>query len=214
MADDAQPAECSPAESDRAVSAPACSETATGEGTAGARFDLPALVADHAALLYRYAYRLTGSAADAEDLTQQTFLIAHQKLAQLRDAESVRGWLFAVLRRVFFKEQKKSRPERLAHASFDVENIPQEVVDHWSIDGELLQTVIGELPEPYKLVLLSYYFDDLSYREIAEQFALPVGTVMSRLSRAKNHLRSRLIEAEYSTGVGQSAASRTRGDER
>src|SRR6516225_4025132 len=68
--------------------------------------DLPRLVADHAEVLYRYAFRLTGSVADAEDLTQQTFLIAHQKLSQVREPAGARGWLFAVLRRVYLKSQR------------------------------------------------------------------------------------------------------------
>jgi len=165
---------------------------------------LPALVAAHADILYRYAYRLTGSTADAEDLTQQTFLIAHQKLGQVRDAECVRGWLLTVLRRVYFKAERRSRPERLLQVALDIDNIPQDVVDHWEIDRELLQVAINELPDAYKLVVLSYYFEDLSYREIAERFQLPVGTVMSRLSRAKDHLRTRLLEVECAVGARRS----------
>jgi RNA polymerase sigma-70 factor (ECF subfamily) len=158
--------------------------------------DLPRLVADHAGVLYGYAYRLTGSVADAEDLTQQTFLIAHQKLSQLRDAACARGWLFAVLRRVYLKSQQKTRRLPMAGAVLDIETIPDEIVADLIVDRELLQAAINELPDAYKLVVLSFYFENLSYREIAEQFDLPVGTVMSRLSRAKNQIRSRLLEAE------------------
>lgn len=188
MADDSQPEEAGAA------------GTGIGLAVAQAALDLPSLVAAHADVLYRYAYRLTGSAADAEDLAQQTFLIAHQKLSQLRDADCVRGWLLAVLRRAYLKMQKRSRPEQLAMVALDIENLPQETVDHGEIDRELLQTAIDELPDPYKLVLLSYYFEDLSYREIAERFAVPIGTVMSRLSRAKDHLRARLFESESVAG--------------
>ena len=60
--------------------------------------------------LFRYGYRLTGCTSDAEDLTQQTFLIAHQKLEQLRDCEKVQSWLFTVLRNLFFKATKKNNP--------------------------------------------------------------------------------------------------------
>ena len=65
------------------------------------------LVADHHQELYRYAYRLSGSVSDAEDLTQQAFLIAQQKLGQVRDAGSVRGWLFTVLRNCYLKARGK-----------------------------------------------------------------------------------------------------------
>jgi RNA polymerase sigma-70 factor, ECF subfamily len=158
--------------------------------------DLPRLVADHAGVLYGYAFRLTGSVADAEDLTQQTFLIAHQKLSQLRDAACARGWLFAVLRRAYLKFQQKTRRLPMAGAALDIETIPDEIVADLIVDRELLQTAVNELPDSYKLVVLSFYFEDLSYREIAEQFELPVGTVMSRLSRAKSQIRSRLFEPE------------------
>jgi RNA polymerase sigma-70 factor (ECF subfamily) len=158
--------------------------------------DLLRLVADHADVLYRYAYRLTGSVADAEDLTQQTFLIAHQKLSQVREPAGARSWLFAVLRRVYLRSQRKTRRLPLAGSTFDIEAVPDEIIDDLIIDREALQAAIDELPDPYKLVLMSYYFEDLSYREIAERFELPVGTVMSRLSRAKSHLRCRLIEPE------------------
>jgi len=69
----------------------------------GAPMDIIQLVAEHHQAVYRYAYRLAGSSADAEDLTQQVFLIAQRKLEQLRKAESVQSWLFTILRRRFVK---------------------------------------------------------------------------------------------------------------
>jgi RNA polymerase sigma-70 factor, ECF subfamily len=173
--------------------------------------DLPRLVVDHAEVLYRYAYRLTASAADAEDLTQQTFLIAHQKLSQVREPAGARSWLFAVLRRLYLRSQRKTRRLPLAGGAFDIEAVPDEIVDDLMIDREALQAAIDELPDPYKLVLMSYYFEDLSYQEIAEQFELPVGTVMSRLSRAKSHLRCRLIEPEIAVAGRHPATTRQGG---
>lgn len=158
--------------------------------------DLPRLVADHAETLFRYAYRLTGSAVDAEDLTQQTFLIAHEKLSQLRESASARSWLFAVLRNAYLKSREKRSRLPLAAGSFDIESVPDDIIDNLQIDRELLQAALNELPDPFKLVVLCFYFEELSYREIAERLELPVGTVMSRLSRAKNLLRSRLVEPE------------------
>jgi RNA polymerase sigma-70 factor (ECF subfamily) len=175
--------------------------------------DLPRLVADHAEVLYRYAYRLTGSDADAEDLTQQTFLIAHQKLTQLREAAGARGWLFTVLRNVYLKNQKDGQRLPIAGGSFDIEGVPDDVVDALIVDRELLQSALDELPDGYKLVVLCFYFEDLSYREIAERLELPVGTVMSRLSRAKNLLRSRLLEPECAAAADRPAlAPRPQGD--
>ena len=61
-----------------------------------------------------------------------------------------------------------------------------------SIDREELAAALDELPDEFRLVLLMFYFEDLSYQKIAEQLDIPIGTVMSRLSRAKEHLRRRL----------------------
>ena len=77
------------------------------------------------------------------------------------------------------------------------------VVD--DIDREQLQAAINELPDEFKLVLLSFYFEDCSYREIAARFDLPAGTVMSRLSRAKNHLRARLFGSEMAREAAKTA---------
>jgi RNA polymerase sigma-70 factor (ECF subfamily) len=64
------------------------------------------------------------------------------------------------------------------------------------IDAERLQTVLGELSEAYRTPIILFYFEEFSYRQIADQLGVPIGTVMSRLARAKAYLRSRL-RADY-----------------
>jgi RNA polymerase sigma-70 factor (ECF subfamily) len=150
------------------------------------------LVADYHEPLYRYAYRLSGSAADSEDLTQQVFLIAHQKVDQVRDAQSVRGWLFTVLRNCYLKGRRKELG--LPIAELDVNTIPAEPPGE-SIDSQELQAALDTLGDEFKLVVVMFYFEHHSYREIAEQLEIPLGTVMSRLARAKTHLRERLSPA-------------------
>lgn len=147
---------------------------------------LAQLVADHHQALYRYAYRLSGSQPDAEDLTQQVYLIAQEKLGQVRDAGSVRGWLFTILRNCYFKSSRKRLA--LPVADFDVSEIPEEVPAPLP-DGECLQEAINRLGDEFKAVVLMFYFEQRSYREIAESLDIPPGTVMSRLARAKGHLR-------------------------
>jgi RNA polymerase sigma-70 factor (ECF subfamily) len=160
--------------------------------TAQNGIDLPELVREHHAVVYRYACRLCGCAADAEDLTQQTFLIAHQKVHQLRAALAVRAWLLAVVRSCFLKSVRKPRPMPAA----DIDLLVNEAADNGSaaesIDREELTAALNELPDDFRLVLLMFYFEELSYQQIAEQLEIPMGTVMSRLSRAKEHLRRRL----------------------
>ena len=64
-----------------------------------------------------------------------------------------------------------------------------------AVDPERLQEALNELPEVFRTPIILYYFEDFSYRDIAEQMDLPIGTVMSRLARAKAHLRARLLPA-------------------
>ncbi len=166
--------------------------------------DIERLVAEHHQAVYRYAYRLAGSVPDAEDLTQQTFLIAQQKLDQLRNVESAKGWLFAILRNSFLKDRQRQRPVSEATLQLDIDSIPAEIPDEVEIDSERLQEAINELPENFRVVLVMFYFEECSYREIAESLGLPIGTVMSRLARAKGHLQARL----FGTSVAPCSAAK------
>lgn len=168
-----------------------------------ARPDISQLVREHHAPLYRYAYRLTGTEPDAEDLTQQTFLLAQSNLAQLREAAKARGWLFAILRNCYRKMYSKKSPVSATRVDVNMEHVPDPAPKAEEIDQERLQQAIDELSDDFKLVLTMFYFEDCSYREIAEQLELPLGTVMSRLSRAKSHLRARLFEPELHGARGR-----------
>jgi RNA polymerase sigma-70 factor, ECF subfamily len=164
--------------------------------------EIARLVVDHYADVYRYAYRLVGSSADAEDLAQQVFLAAQMKLGQLRSAENARAWLFAILRNCYLKSRRKRVPLAAASVALDVDEIPAEDPAETEIDGERLQAALAALADEYKLVLLMFYFEERSYREIAVRLGVPLGTVMSRLSRAKAQLRGRLLELELHAADG------------
>ena len=159
--------------------------------------DLSRWVAEHHVSLYRYAFRLTGSVPDAEDLTQQTFLIAQQKMDQVRDAQKVRAWLFTVLRSCFLKSLRKKSPLPAGDMELEIElaavdRFPRES----EVDGERLQAALNGLADEFRVVLAMFYFEEYSYKEIAERLEVPMGTVMSRLSRAKRHLRNALLDLE------------------
>jgi len=174
--------------------------------------EIAQLVAEHHEAVYRYAYRLTGTVADAEDLTQQVFLTAQGKLGQLRKTESVRSWLFTILRHRFAKTCRRKKPIAAGSIELNVENIPAEVPDAEAIDRELLQRAVGQLPPLYRAVVTMFYYEDCSYREIAEKLDVPIGTVMSRLARAKAHLRAVLFSAEGTAdGRPVPARANTRG---
>lgn len=151
------------------------------------------LVNEHHQALFRYAYRLSGSAADAEDLTQQAFLIAQQKIDQVREVGSRRSWLFTVLRNCFLKNCRRRTPALAEDIDLDVETIAQPIassgLSDGPLDGQKIQAAIDSLPEEFRIVVLMFYFEELTYKDIAEKLELPIGTVMSRLSRAKGRLR-------------------------
>ncbi len=161
-------------------------------GMPGSQRIVERLVEEHYIGLYRYAYRLTGSEADAEDLTQETFCKAQMNLSQLRAKDREKNWLFTILRNAYLH---RVRSEKQHAVSLDQvgdvpDNLPEALPD---VDPDQLQQALGELPEVYRTPILLYYFEDFSYRDIAEQMDLPIGTVMSRLARAKTWLRSRLL---------------------
>jgi RNA polymerase sigma-70 factor (ECF subfamily) len=156
--------------------------------------DITRLVAEHHAVVFRAAFRLSGSNADAEDLTQQTFLAAHRSLGQLREERAALGWLMAILRSCFLKECRKRRPMAADDCNIDLNLYAEEIPADNEIDPERLQSALNELSAESRSMLTMFYFEELSYREIAAATDIPLGTVMSRLSRAKEQLRRKLSD--------------------
>src|SRR5947207_2935290 len=151
------------------------------------------LVDDYYEPLYRYAFRLSGSAADAEDLTQETFCKAQLQLHQLRDPARAKAWLFSILRNGYLHRRRSDQNHR---------QVPLEAVGDLAgplpdpppeVDPARLQQALNELPEAFRTPVILFYFEDFSYRDIAEHVGVPIGTVMSRLARAKSFLRRRLF---------------------
>jgi RNA polymerase sigma-70 factor (ECF subfamily) len=151
--------------------------------------------------LYRYAYRLSGASQEAEDLTQETFCQAQNKLGQLRDENRAKAWLFSILRNAYLHRVRAARLEN--RVPFDtVGEIPERPTEPLpDIDERQLQQALGALPEAFRTPVILYYFEDFSYREIAEQMDVPLGTVMSRLARAKGFLRQQLLQPAPSVAV-------------
>jgi RNA polymerase sigma-70 factor (ECF subfamily) len=149
------------------------------------------LVEQHYAALYCYAFRLSGKAADAEDVVQQSFLTAHQKIGQLRDPQNGKAWLFTIARNAYLKSLRGNAGTKLVsleQAPEPGEECPQGI----RFDNEQLQSVLNELEEEFRTPLILFYFEQFSYKEIAEQMDVPIGTVMSRLARGKTYLRQKL----------------------
>ncbi|MEZ6141729.1 MAG: RNA polymerase sigma factor [Zavarzinella sp.] len=158
------------------------------------------IVEDYYAQLYRYAYRLSGTQADAEDLTQETFCKAHLQWGKLRETTKVRSWLYTILRNVYLHKLRSAKIRKeVTLESFGttgsgelpatMPDIPEEL----EVSPEKLQAALNELPEEFRTPVILFYFEEMTYRDIAEQMELPIGTVMSRLARAKTHLKARLV---------------------
>jgi RNA polymerase sigma-70 factor (ECF subfamily) len=162
-------------------------------GMPGSQRTVQRLVDEHYVSLYRYAYRLSGSAADAEDLTQEAFCKAQLNLSQLRDPGRAKAWLFSILRNAYLHRVRAEAPQRVVSLE-DVGEVAEPPADPLpDLDPERLERALAELPEAFRTPVILFYFEEFSYRDIAEQMDLPLGTVMSRLARAKAHLRARLL---------------------
>jgi RNA polymerase sigma-70 factor (ECF subfamily) len=158
--------------------------------------DMEQLVDLYQAPLYRFALGLTGSVHHAADLTQQTFLLWATKGHQLRDGSKVRSWLFTTLHREFLRMRRHDT--RHPHTDLDAAEPDLPVVEPevWSrLDGRTVLEALHSLEEPFRAPLLLFYLEELPYGEIAEALDVPIGTIMSRLSRGKALLRQRLQEA-------------------
>jgi len=155
--------------------------------------------------LYRYAYRLSGSGPDADDLTQETFCKAQTQFCQLRDRNRAKPWLFSILRNLYLHKVRAARSHMvlpLDAVPEPPESLPDELPE---IDSAQLQEALDELPELFRTPLILYFFEDFSYRDIAEQMNLPIGTVMSRLARGKTFLRQKLMPELSDQSLGANA---------
>lgn len=140
--------------------------------------------------LYRFGYSLAKNESEAGDLTQQTFFVFAEKSHTLRDTSKVKSWLFTTLYREFLKRRKKD--QRIDHYEPEIlestaGSTQPEV--HRSMDGQLAMEALSEVDTVYQQPLALFYIQDLSYKEIAEVLDVPIGTIMSRLSRGKAQLR-------------------------
>jgi RNA polymerase sigma-70 factor (ECF subfamily) len=155
--------------------------------------------------LYNVAYKYAGNHYDAEDLVQETLYTAYHKFHQLRDRRKFKSWLFTILRNHFLKGQRKKEPvhadtfengiDYLSQLESDSSKLDTAAVYERKADAETIQSILDKLPEKYKAVLILYFMEDLTYQEVAEMLAVPIGTVMSRLSRGKQIMKKALLRS-------------------
>jgi RNA polymerase sigma-70 factor (ECF subfamily) len=155
--------------------------------------DLAKIFDEHAPGLYRFGLSLSRNDGDAADLVQFAFLQLAAKGHQIQDETKVKTWLYTTLRREFLSTLKKSR--RLADQPIeDLELVLPTLppTQAMALEIEELLAALRRLPLEYREPLTLFYLKELSYAEISEILEIPLGTVMSRLSRAKGKLRKEL----------------------
>jgi RNA polymerase sigma-70 factor (ECF subfamily) len=150
--------------------------------------------------LYRFAFSLAGNADDASELTQESFARLLVKGGQLRDPSKVKAWLFTTLYRMYlgWKRREISLPHyEIGSVEGELPPVTPELVD--KLQNEAVGESLLEVEERYRVPLALYYFENHSYAEIATMLDIPIGTLMSRLSRGKELMRKSL--AAKSIGV-------------
>jgi RNA polymerase sigma-70 factor (ECF subfamily) len=153
------------------------------------------LVDAHYQALYRFAMSLTRDAASACDLVQETFCIWAAKGDQLKDRSKAKTWLFTTLHREFLSQRRRASKyaeEPLDEAAAEAVPNPNEDADR-QLDGQRALELLGALDDTYRIPITLFYLQQHSYKDIAEILDVPIGTVMSRLSRGKELLRRRMM---------------------
>jgi RNA polymerase sigma-70 factor, ECF subfamily len=154
------------------------------------------LVRQYQRLLFGIAYWWTGSRIDAEELAQEAFFQAYRSRSSLREIEAVKGWLVGILRHCYAQMCRKGH-SRMEIPLDEVMEKSGETIDLRSDGADphdflALRQALERLDERHRLPLVLFYFQELSYREIAEALELPLGTVMSQLFRARQLLHESL----------------------
>jgi RNA polymerase sigma-70 factor, ECF subfamily len=178
------------------------------------------LALPHLSHLYVLAARLAGSRQDAEDLVHEAYVKGLAAFPGLREPASIRAWLSRILARLATDRHRRRSPEIAVgdlqaidrFSLYDLiwdedplpysDHLPQDFLEQFP-DGEVRAALLG-LPEAYRIPLVLLYVEDLSYRELAETLGWPVGTVMSRLHRARKILERELWACARRRGLVRS----------
>ena len=175
-----------------------------------ARFE--ALVLPHLDRLLRFAKRRVASSGDAEDAVQDTCVKAWLSFADLRDTERVRPWLYRILRSVMSDTMEKSDRRRQLVDITRLEQAHEELIGGDTdvvfsevaakLDSEMLVRALTMIPEDFATAVELHDIDGFKYHEIAEIAGIPIGTVMSRISRGRRLLAGTILANRRAWGLG------------
>lgn len=162
--------------------------------------------------LYNFAYHLTYNRDDALDLVQETYLRAFKALDQYRQDTNAKAWLFRILQNTFINEYRKKvrQPHKVDYEDFIVHQDNEDSASTGALDlsvelfskmmGDEVTAAVNALGEPYRNVIILADIEDFKYDEIAKILDIPIGTVRSRLFRARKLLKDQLVHYAASLG--------------
>ncbi|MGY4643488.1 RNA polymerase sigma factor SigE [Cellulomonas sp. URHB0016] len=156
------------------------------------------IVREHSARVYRLAYRLTGNQHDAEDLTQETFVRVFRSLSTYTPG-TFEGWLHRITTNLFLDQARRKQRVRMDAMGDDQERYPstdqlatpERAFEHAHLDSDV-QRALDALPPEYRAAVVLCDIEGLSYEEIAVTLGIKLGTVRSRIHRARARLRESL----------------------
>jgi RNA polymerase sigma-70 factor, ECF subfamily len=168
--------------------------------------------------LYNFAHWLTRNRDEAEDLVQETYVKALKGFSSFQLGTNFRAWIYRILRNTFLTSRQGLKDTMIVPFDFDgeieenepaIERDTPETLLLARSGHELLQSAIDALPVHFREIILLCEVEEMSYQEISDTLAIPIGTVMSRLSRARhtlrNQLRPLLQQAVETTGIPKGA---------
>ncbi len=175
----------------------------------------------HLDALYGAALRLTRSASDAEDLVQDSFVKAYRFYDRFEPGTNMKAWLFRILTNTFINKYRRSTRERRVLEGREAEPVGEGVMSraamrtltdpvseaHRRIITAEIQEALDSLPEDYRVMILLADVEELSYKEIATIVGCPIGTVMSRLHRARKRMQRRLLDQAVQLGIVEEPAT-------
>ena len=170
--------------------------------------------------LYNFAHWLTQNREEAEDLVQETYAKALKGFSSFELGTNFRAWIYRILRNTFLTSRKGLKVAMTVPLDLEDEERPEVAVESDTPETilfarssqELLQRAIDALPVHFREVLLLCEVEEMSYQEISETLSVPIGTVMSRLSRARQNLRNQLRpDSRQGLGTGATAKETNHG---
>lgn len=160
---------------------------------------MDAIITEQIPALRRYARALIGDRTHADDLVQETLERAWGKLHMWRRGSDMRAWMFSIMHNTFINQIRKNKIDTVS-LDDDALAVPTRATQEDTLQMRDLSAAIAKLPHEYREVILLIGLEQMSYEETAKVLGIPLGTVMSRLSRGRERLRS-MMSGEYTPAL-------------